>query len=145
MCVHVYVRELMSVYTLALYPGYSELFNVRTWICGHLMGVRVLSIHKIFLCSSFFFFFIMSKEFRSEYGRLHELRALVPCGTPYVACTATATRSIKEEAISNLEMYACATVMTLPDRANIYYEVLSRTEISKDLQFLVEHLKKNEE
>ena len=83
-------------------------------------------------------FFNRSKEFRSEYGRLHELRALIPHGTPYVACTTTATRSIKEEIISNLEMHACATVMTSPDRANIYYEVLSRTEISKDLQFLIE-------
>ena len=59
-----------------------------------------------------------------------------------MACTATATRSIKEEVISNLEMHACATVMTSPDRANIYYEVLSRTEISKDLQFLIEQLNK---
>ena len=59
-----------------------------------------------------------------------------------MACTATATCSIKEEVISNLEMHACATVMTSPDRANIYYEVLSRTEISKDLQFLIEQLDK---
>ena len=94
--------------------------------------------------SLFFILYNRSKEFRSEYGRLHELRALVPHGTPCVACTATATRSIKEEVISNLEMHTCATVMTSPDRANIYYEVLSRTEISKDLQFLIEQLKKGE-
>ena len=91
---------------------------------------------------SVFHFFIRSKEVRSKYGQLHELRVLVPHGTPYVACTASATRSIKEEVISNLEMYACATVMISPDRANIYYEVLPQTEIGKDLQFLVEHLKK---
>ena len=76
-----------------------------------------------------------------EYGRLHELRALVPHNTPYVACTATAIRSIKKEVISSLEMCACETVMTSPDRPNIYYEVHARTDIGNDLQFLIDHLK----
>ena len=43
-----------------------------------------------------------SKDFRAEYGKLHELRALVPHETPFIACTATATRSIKKEVISLL-------------------------------------------
>ena len=90
----------------------------------------------------FNFYHNRSKDFRSEYGRLHELRALVPHGAPYMACTATATRSIKEEVISNLEMFACATLMTSPDRANIYYEVLSQSEVGQDLQFLIDQLKK---
>ena len=67
-------------------------------------------------------------------GRLHELRALVPNGTPFIACTATATRSVKQEVISSLEMYDCKSVMTSPDQSNIYYEVHPRTEIRSDLQ-----------
>ena len=80
-----------------------------------------------------------SKDFRAEYGRLYELRALVPHGTPFVACTATATRSIKQEVISSLEMCDCELVMTSPDRTNIYYEVHPRTEIGGDLHFLLEY------
>ena len=77
----------------------------------------VTSIFLTLYIVFFNFYHNRSKDFRSEYGRLHELRALVPHGTQYVACTATATatRSIKEEVISNLEMFAYATVMTSPD------------------------------
>ena len=83
-----------------------------------------------------------SKDFRAEYGRLHELRALVPHGTPFIACTATATRSIKQEVISSLEMYDCKSVVTSPDRSNIYYEVHPRTDIGGDLHFLLDYLKR---
>lgn len=82
-----------------------------------------------------------SKDFRADYGRLHELRALVPYGTPFIACTATATRSIKQEVISSLEMHKYETVMTSPDRPNIYYEVQRRTDIGSDLYFLLDSLK----
>ena len=99
-------------------------------------------MHVILLMSTLFSFIIFrSKEFRSEYGKLHELRALVPRGTPYVACTATATHSIKEEVIAHLEMSGCGKVMTSPDRANIYYEVCSRTDIGNDLQLLIDQVK----
>ena len=65
----------------------------------------------------------------------------MPHGTPFIACTATATRSIKQEVISSLETYDCESVMTSPDRSNIYYEVHPRTEIGGDLHFLLNHLK----
>ena len=91
----------------------------------------VTSIFLTLYIVFFNFYHNRSKDFRSEYGQLHELRALVPHGTPYVASTATATRSIKEEVISNLKMFACTTLMTSPDRANIYYEVLSQSEVGQ--------------
>ena len=65
----------------------------------------------------------------------------MPHGTPFIACTATATHSIKQEVISSFEMYDCESMMTSPDRSNIYYEVHPRTEIGGDLHFLLNHLK----
>ena len=65
----------------------------------------------------------------------------MPHGTPFNTCTATAIRSIKQEVISSLEMYDCESMMTSPDRSNIYYEVHPQTEIGGDLHFLLNHLK----
>ena len=85
--------------------------------------------------------FHRSKEFRPAYGRLHELRTLLPSGVPYLACTATATRSVRQEVISSLDMVGCEFVSTSPDRSNIFYEVLPRTSIEMDLQPVLESLK----
>ena len=38
-------------------------------------------------------------------------------------------------------MCDCKSVMTSPDRSNIYYEVHPRTEIGSDLHFLLDNLK----
>ena len=77
--------------------------------------------------------FYRSKDFRPAYGHLHELRALVPEKTPYLACTATATKSIRNEIIKNLDMVGCDFVFTSPDRENIYYEVKARSDIESDM------------
>ena len=64
-------------------------------------------------------------------------------GTPFLACTATVTRSIQQEVMNSLEMIDCDFISTSPDRANIFYEVRPRTEIEIDLKpvicSLVEH------
>lgn len=75
------------------------------------------------------------------YGCLHELRAIVPEGTPYLACTATATKSIREEVIRSLDMYDSEFVFTSPDRPNIFYEVRPRTDIDYDMKPFVCSLK----
>ena len=101
------------------------------------------------LCSTYitvnitidYFSLFRSQDFRSSYGRLHEIRALVPPNTPYMACTATATKSVKQEVIDNLEMKGCEFVYTSPDRANIFYEVRPRTDIETDVQHLVQSLR----
>ena len=87
--------------------------------------------------------FCRSKDFRPAYGRLHELRALVPLGTPILACTATITRSIREEVMRSLEMEGCVVVSVSPDRPNIFYEVQARTDIPSDMEPLVQSIKKN--
>ena len=75
-----------------------------------------------------------SKEFRTAYSRLHEIRALVPRGVPYLECTATVTRSVRLEVIQCLDMDGCHFVFTSPDRPNIYYEVHPRSDIETDME-----------
>ena len=55
-----------------------------------------------------------SKEFQLAYGRLHDLRVLLPPGIPYMACTATATKSIHQEVQFVLHL----TVLTYFTKSN---------------------------
>ena len=64
------------------------------------------------------YYYYRSKDFREDYSCLAELRALVPPYTPFMACTATATKSDKKEVIENLEMGGCVEVSVSPDRPN---------------------------
>ena len=88
------------------------------------------------------FLLCRSKDFRPAYGRLHEIRALMPLSTPFLACTATATKSIRQELIASLNMEGCEFVSTSVDRPNIYYEVKCRTDIRSDMEPFVHLLKK---
>ena len=80
-------------------------------------------------------------DFRPSYRRLHEIRALVAKGTPFLACTATITRSVREEVMRSLEMVECEFVCTSPDRPNIFYEVHPRVDIDTDMVSVVQSLK----
>ena len=53
-----------------------------------------------------------SKEFRPSFALhvLAEIRSLLPPGTPLIACTVTATRSVRKEVIESLEMMDCQCV-----------------------------------
>ena len=51
-----------------------------------------------------------SKDFRCTYGKIHEIRALVPQGIPFMACTATVTKSVRDEMITLLDMKGCEVV-----------------------------------
>ena len=84
-----------------------------------------------------------SKDFRPSFSRLAEIRALVPPGTPYMALTATATRSVRENIMNALEMDDCVQVSVSPNRPNIYYEVCSRTVMESDLEWLLDSLREN--
>ena len=81
-----------------------------------------------------------SRDFRPSYGHLHEIRAVVPKGTPLLACSATVTRSIRQEVIQSLEMVDCDFISTSPDRPNIFYEVHPRTELDSDMKQLLKSL-----
>ena len=58
-----------------------------------------------------------------------------------MACTATATKSVRQEVIESLEMRGCIQVSGSPDRPNIFYEVRKCTNIEDDMLGLVRMLK----
>ena len=57
-----------------------------------------------------------------------------------MACTATASRSVKKEVIDSLEMSGCTEVTASPNRPNIYYDMKMRTDVDADFDFLVDSL-----
>ena len=81
-----------------------------------------------------------SKDFRPSFSRLAEVRSLIPAGTPCMACTATATRSVREDVISSLEMNNLVYICVSPDRPNIFYEVRKRTDVECDFEDLLHTL-----
>ena len=75
------------------------------------------------------------------FGRLAEVRAFIPPGTPLMACTATASKSVKKDVIESLEMTDCVEVAASPDRPNIYYEVKLRSDVDTDFLPLISTLR----
>lgn len=72
---------------------------------------------------------------------IHEVRALVPKHTPFLACTATVTQIFRHEVMHSLEMVDSEFVSTSPDRPNIFYEVRPRADVDTDLKFVADSLK----
>ena len=58
-----------------------------------------------------------------------------------MACTATASRTVKKEVINCLEMCDCAEVTAFLDRPNVYYNVKPRTHVEADFRPLVNTLR----
>ena len=98
-----------------------------------LLEINFVDIPIIILCRS--------HDFRPSYGHLNEIRALVPKGTPLLACSATVTHGIRQEVVQTLEMTDYDFISTSPDRPNIFYEVHTRTIIEDDMKDVVESLK----
>ena len=59
-----------------------------------------------------------------------------------MACTATATKSVREEVLNSMEMTDCVQISVSPDRPNIYYEVRHRTDVASDMSDLLQLLNK---
>ena len=58
-----------------------------------------------------------------------------------MACTATATRSMKQEVIDVLEMAGCIEVCIAPNRPILYHEVKLRSDIASIFFTLVRTLR----
>ena len=58
-----------------------------------------------------------------------------------MACTATASKSVKKDVLDILEMSGCVEVTASPNRPNIFYEVKPRTDIDTDFLPLVDALR----
>ena len=68
----------------------------------------------------------------------------MPKDTPYLACTATVTRKVREEVVRNLEMLDCEFVCASPDRPNISYQVSRRGDMENDMAQIVTCLKNDQ-
>ena len=80
-------------------------------------------------------------EFRQEYGRLGELRSVVPVKTTFVTMTATATTSMQKEIMKKLDMNSNTTVVSiLPERPNITYIVKKSKKNVQELNWLITEL-----
>ena len=60
-----------------------------------------------------------------------------------MALTATATETVRNEVMRELEMAKCVQVSRSPDRPNIFYEVYTRTTMDSDLLWLLSSLREN--
>ena len=109
-----------------------------SWIKGLILGHAWILILASFISHVFS---CRCKDFQPAYGHLHEIRALVPSGVPYLACTATLTRSIREEVTQSLNMVDYEYVYTSPDRPNIFYEVHQRSDIETDMKPVLSSLR----
>ena len=61
-----------------------------------------------------YFFSYRSKDFRQSFGRLAKIHSFVPPYTHLIACTATASRSLKKEVIDSLKMSDYVEVTASP-------------------------------
>ena len=85
----------------------------------------------------------MGEVFREWYGRLGQLRSLLPSSTPVLALTATATNDIRNKIISKLQMQTCTLIEASPDRPNIRYSVVSvKSDLLLTFGWLINSLKK---
>ena len=82
-------------------------------------------------------------DFRPTYARVHELRALVPSGTPMLAATATVTKITLPTIIRLLNIVDYKLICVPPERPNIYLEVHVRTTIEEDLATVLSDLRLN--
>ncbi|CAC5356293.1 recQ [Mytilus coruscus] len=84
-------------------------------------------------------------EFRRHYDRLAELRSVVPEKTPFVALTATSTKSMHSEILKKLQMNpnVTKTISKLPERSNITYSLKKSSKSVHELEWLLKDLKTN--
>ena len=73
----------------------------------------------------------MGEVFREWYGKVSQLRSLVPTNTPVLALTATSTLTVQMRITKNLGMSACTVVKGPLDRPNIRFSVV---KVSRDLK-----------
>ena len=94
-----------------------------------------------------YFLFYRGAEFRQDYGRLAELRSILPDDVTYVALTATATTNMKSQILKKLDMMEEETsvVYELPDRKNITYHVKKSKNRYSELDWLLNDIVNNKE
>jgi len=78
-------------------------------------------------------------DFRPEYRRLAELRAIFP-GVPFHAYTATATPRVRDDIVAQLRLREPVVLVGIFDRPNLTYRILPRVDL---LEQVVEALNRH--
>ena len=68
-------------------------------------------------------------DFRTDYGRLGELRAIIPPIVHVMALTATATKSSREKIMRSLRMINPVVVNLSPHKKNVVYTVHPKPQL----------------
>ena len=90
----------------------------------------------------YLFFRGMGEVFREWYGRLGQLRSLLPSSTPVLALTATATNDVRNKITSKLQMQGYTLIEASPDRPNIRYSVVTvKSDHMLNFGWLIDALK----
>ena len=70
------------------------------------------------------YIFYRGAQFRQEFSRISEIRALMPPDTNILALTATANLTTQNKITKSLEMEECKVVARIPNNLNIRYSLL---------------------
>ena len=85
----------------------------------------------------------MEEAFRKDYSRLGELRSILKRNAPFIVLTATATQSTKDFIIKELVMRDCVQLITIPDKWNIRFSMLTASpdDLASSFGWLIDELK----
>ena len=86
-------------------------------------------------------FFLRGDDFRTDYGRIGELRALLPPAVNVMALTATATKSSRAKILHSLRMVRPTMISLSPHKKNIVYTVCPKPELGEFVSSLVDCIK----
>lgn len=81
-------------------------------------------------------------QFRPEYRKIKGLRAFFP-NTPFAAFTATATKRVRDDIVTELKMKNPAVFIGSFDRPNLHYTVIKEPHQELRMQHILEYVKAN--
>ncbi|HJJ45745.1 MAG TPA: RecQ family ATP-dependent DNA helicase, partial [Methanocorpusculum sp.] len=81
-------------------------------------------------------------QFRPEYRKIKGLRAFFP-DTPFAAFTATATKRVRDDIVTELKMKNPAVFIGSFDRPNLHYTVIKEPHQELRMQHILEYVKAN--
>ena len=85
----------------------------------------------------------LGDEFRAWYGKISQLRSLLPSNTPVVALTATATHYVKDRIVHALQMAPVQMITKPANRPNLRYSVeIVKRDVHVTFKWLILDLKR---
>ena len=85
----------------------------------------------------------LGDEFRAWYGKISQLRSLLPSNTPVVALTGTATHYVKDRIVHALQMAPVQMITKPANRPNLRYSVqIVKRDVHVTFKWLISDLKR---